>query len=202
MKKEWTGDDGRILKLPGDKPENIKVYVAWLYSNRIFTKPEGEVDKMSSVESDRLVDAYIFGDEIQDSDFKDAIIDAIIEEDEETDSYYINARKIWEYTPPGALIRRYIVDRYVWIGTEKWLKDDVVPYLNQDFLVELGRALYEKIRSPKDYTGGAPSVRDSCLYHEHTSKGEPCYKASTRTIKCQAVMAVKNPKAHNKTPPQ
>ncbi|XTI83318.1 hypothetical protein V2W45_1464624 [Cenococcum geophilum] len=198
MKKKWTGDNDRILKLPDDKPENIKVYVAWLYSNRIFTKPEGEVDKTSTVEYDGLFGAYVFGDKIQDSDFKDAIIDAIIEGSEEDDSYSINSREIWEYTPPGALIRRLMVDAYVWVGGEAWLEDDVVPDLNQDFLVELGRALYKKIESPEDYTGVAPFVRDSCLYHEHTSKGEPCYKASTRTIQCQAVKAVKKPKAHKK----
>jgi len=200
MKKKWTGDNNYILKLPDDKPENIKVYVAWLYSNRIFTKPEGEVSKESSVEVDGLIDAYVFGDKIQDSDFKDAIIDAIIEVSEEDGWCYINARKIWEYTPPGALIRRYMVDTFVWEGSEKWLEK--VSYFNQDFLIELGRALYKRIASPKDYTGVTPFVRDSCLYHEHTSKGEPCYKASTRTIQCQAVMAVEKPKAHNKSSPQ
>jgi len=200
MKKKWTGDDDRILKLPDDEPEDIKVYVAWLYSNRIFTKPEGEVDKESSVESNGLINAYVFGDKIQDSDFKDAIIDAIIEGSEENDDYYINARKIWEYTPPGALIRRYMLDTFVWVGDENWLED--VSYFNQEFLVELGRALYKGFESPNDYTGVAPFLRDSCLYHEHTSKGEPCYKASTRTIQCQTVMAVEKPKAHNKTSPQ
>lgn len=200
MKKKWTGDNDRILELPNDKPENIKVYVAWLYSNRIFTKRQGEVDKEYSMESDGLLNAYIFGEKIQDSDFKDAIIDAIIEESEEEGVYYTDARTIWECTPPGALIRRCVVDVYVWGGGEEWLED--VSFLNQDFLVELGRALYKKIESPEDYTGVAPFLRDSCLYHEHTSKGEPCYKASTRTIQCQTVMAVKKPKARNKTSPQ
>ena len=201
MKKKWTGDNNRILKLPDDKPENIKVYVAWLYSNHIFTKPEGEVDKESEVECDELLDAYIFGDKIQDSDFKDAIIDALIEGSEEDETYFINARKIWESTPPGALIRRYIVDTFVWEGAEKWL-EGVALHLNRDFLLELGRALYKRTKSPKDYTGVAPFVRDPCLYHEHTSKGEPCYKTSTRIIQCQAVMAVEKPKANEKTSPQ
>jgi len=200
MKKKWTGDNDRILELPDDEPENIKVYVAWLYSNRTFTKLEDGVDKESDIGFNGLLNAYIFGDKIQDSDFKDAIIDAFIEKTEETKSYYINARKMWEYTPPGALIRRYMVDTYVWEGREKWL--EYIPYLNQDFLVELGRALYKRIKLPKDYTGVAPFVHDSCLYHEHTSKGKPCYKASTRTIQCQAVMAIKKPEAHNKTSPQ
>jgi hypothetical protein len=200
MKKKWTGDNDRILELPDDKPENIKVYVAWLYSNRIFTKPEDELDEESIVKFDGLIDAYVFGEKIQDSDFKDAIIDAIIEGTEEEGACYTDARRIWEYTPPGALIRRYVVDIYVWKGYEEWLED--VSYLNQDFLVELGRALYKRIESPEDYTGVAPFERDSCLYHEHTSKGEPCYKASTRTIQRQAVIAVKKPEAHNKTSPQ
>ena len=84
MKKQWTGDNDRILELPNDKPENIKVYVAWLYSNRIFTKPEGEVDEESNIEFNGLIDAYIFGDMIHDSDFKDAITDVFIERSEES----------------------------------------------------------------------------------------------------------------------
>lgn len=202
MKKKWTGDNDRILELPDDKPGSIEVYLVWLYSNRIFKKPEGEVNKDSGVRFDRLIDAYIFGDKIQDSDFKDAIIDALIERDIEDITFFIDARKIWESTPPGALIRRYMVDIFVWEGVEDWLGDDVMSYLNQDFLVELGRALYKRIISPKDYTGVAPYVRDSCLYHEHISKGEPCYKASTRTIQCQAVIAVEKPKANERTSPQ
>lgn len=192
----WTRENNGIIELPDNKPEVIKVYVAWLYSNRIFTKFEGGVGK----EFNELLNAYIFGDEIRDSDFQDAIIDAFIERTREVKSYFLNARKVWESTLPGALIRRYMVDTFVWAGGEKWLED--VSYFDRDFLVELGRALYKRIKSPEDYTGVAPFVRDSCLYHEHTSEGEPCYKASTRTIQCQAVMAVKKPKAHNKTSSQ
>ena len=176
--------------------------MAWLYSNRIFAKPEGEEDKESPIERHKLIDAYIFGDKIQDSDFKDAIIDALIENNKETNVYFSNARKVWESTPPGALIRRYMVDTYVWKGGEKWLEGKFATYFNLDFLVELGRALYKRTKSPKDYTGVAPFERDSCLYHEHTSKRGLCYKASTRITQCQAVMAVEKPKANEKTSPQ
>ena len=202
MKMKWTGDNDRILELPDDEPENIKVYVTWLYSNRIFTKPEGEVNEESGGGIDGLIDAYIFGDKIQDSDFKDAIIDALIEINKETKTYFTDACQIWESTPPGALIRRYMVDTFVWKGDEDWLEDSIAPHLNQEFLVELGRALYKRTKSPTDYTGVTPFVRDSCLYHEHTSKGEPCYKASTRITKCQAVMAVEKPRANEKTSPR
>lgn len=199
MKKKWTGDNDRILELPDNEPESIKVYVAWLYSHRIFTKPKGEVSRELGVEFDGLIDAYIFGDMIQDSDFKDAIIDALTERSKEGEKYIMNARKIWESTPPGALIRRYVMDTYVWEGNEGWLEDDAVPDVNQDFLLELGRALYKRVRSPRDY---APFVRNSCLYHEHTSKREPCYKASAGIIQSQAVMAVEKPKANKRTSPQ
>ena len=202
LKKEWTGDNDRIFELPDDEPEIIEIYVTWLYSNRIFTEPEGEVDKISNIGFSRLFDAYIFGDKIQDSDFKDTIIDTFIEINKETKSYFSHARKIWESTPPGALIRRYMLDTFVWRGGAEWLEANVAFRFNKDFLVELGRALYKKIDFARDYTGVAPFMRDSCLYHEHTSKGEPCYKASAKITQYQAVMAVEEPKANEETSPQ
>ena len=59
------------------------------------------------VEWERLTPAYIFGDKIQDGDYKDAAIDALIQKVLNEKSYPIHkTRKIYENTVGGDSARR------------------------------------------------------------------------------------------------
>lgn len=76
-----------------------------------------------------LTRAFIFSEKVQDSDFKDAIIDALIHTvaapDEKGVHYYPIAQLVnraYIGTPEGSLICRLFVDMYTFHGRQDWLE--------------------------------------------------------------------------------
>lgn len=72
------------MPLPDDVLSTVDLYIHWIYSDRIFSRwsPEDDEDddKGSSSNNDTgtLIAAFIFGEKIQDYDFQDAVVDALI----------------------------------------------------------------------------------------------------------------------------
>ena len=63
-------------KLPEDGPEVVALYLNWVYTSPILScHPTSEKD---SNEIRLLVEAFVFGEKIQDGRFRDAVIDAAI----------------------------------------------------------------------------------------------------------------------------
>jgi len=61
-------------------PEVFSVYRHWLYSHAIFRQMAKAQNKEQSWEEFTLLsDTYMFGEKTQDSDFKDAVLDSLIE---------------------------------------------------------------------------------------------------------------------------
>jgi hypothetical protein len=75
-----------------------------------------------------LIGAFVFGEKVQDGDFKDAVIGALIHTvatpDEKGVRWYPTAQSVnqaYTGTPEGSPIRRLLVDTYTFHGRKDWL---------------------------------------------------------------------------------
>lgn len=93
--RDFIEAETRVVKLREHTPEAFDVYLRWVCSHRVFipgktiglarADDDSEDENAKTVEKETkyfsiVCRAYILGDVLQDSDFKDALIDAFIEE--------------------------------------------------------------------------------------------------------------------------
>lgn len=91
-----------------------------------------------------LTRAFVFSEKMQDSDFKDAVVDALIHTvatpDEKGVRWYPTMQSVdraYTGTPKGSPIRRLLVDMYTFHGRKDWLDSRK----NVDFLADLAGCL-------------------------------------------------------------
>jgi hypothetical protein len=125
-KAEWKEGQEHRIPLPDDTPSIVVLYVQWIYSGKILSRTtpveeEGADEQECKNESafDLLISGFVFGEKIQDGNFKDAVIDALVHTvttpNEKGVCWY--PTKSWvdqAYvgTPEGSPIRRLLVDMY------------------------------------------------------------------------------------------
>ena len=140
---------------------------------------EQEEDK-SGHEFDVLTGAFVFGEKVQDGDFKDAVVDALIHTvvapDEKGVRYYPTAQSVnraYIGTPEGSPIRRLFVDMYTFHGRQDWLEGQK----NVDFLADLaGCLLRDRSEHSQTLDSTTPEV-SGCQYHHHDGEESVCYSA-------------------------
>lgn len=158
-----------------ESPCRMIVPLPWTYTSNGYMTGELPADNLwkkmkdSQEELGVLIDGFIFGEKIQDGDFKDAIIDALISSvstiGKEDKCWYPAGEKVdraYKGTPPGSPLRRLLVDMHVYHGHRDWVKDDA----SSDFLVDLVRDLLDvcDVSLRSDPTSQHVS---SCPYHCH-----------------------------------
>ncbi|KAF1844384.1 uncharacterized protein K460DRAFT_357990 [Cucurbitaria berberidis CBS 394.84] len=189
LKEGWKEGQGGIIRLSEVEPAIFTIWTKWLYTGRMFVMKDGD-DRIGpdgdsySGEWDRLRDCYASGDFLQDSDFKDATIDALVTRMVETDCYPLGlARYIYDYSNKGSAHRQLAIDTCVRV----WDRDDYADLLTEDefnnafqprqflcdVLAKIGPNLETGIKE-KD-AGKFFDLNDTCKYHDHGSD-KPCYK--------------------------
>ena len=177
-KKEWNEGQDRTVALADDNSEIFDLYVQWLYLSKILSrKPTTNEDtKKGDRELEILVDAFIFGEKIQDGPFKDAIIDSMImytaTPDRSGARWFPTKSTVdraYEETPVGSPLRRLLVDFHVWHGSGRWVEGTK----SVEFLNDLAKDLLDiqTMPSKPDPTG---ANINSCSYHHH-SDDQSCY---------------------------
>lgn len=183
-KADWKEGREHRVPLPYDNPSAVGLYIQWIYSGKIFTRPgkqEGEIeDKPTYSEALLLVEGFIFGDKVQDGDFKDAIVDAMIASINTTgkdDKHWYPSGpavdRAYEGTPEGSPLRKLMVDIHVNHGGREWLEG----VTNVEFVKDLAEDLYIDRESTAFRTNPTASHLKSCRYHHHGAEG-PCYSES------------------------
>lgn len=176
LKKEWRDGRERTTPLPDDKADVVALYVQWAYRGKIFSPQPPSEPPSTGRELDLLVDCYIFGAKVQDDNFKDAVLDALLAfintKDEEGSQWFPTGHSVqraYEKTPQGSPLRKLLVDMHNQSRRSNWIKEDN----SMEFLTDLAREMFD--------TRSRPSGRkltdwnaDSCMYHHH-SKEEQCY---------------------------
>jgi hypothetical protein len=181
-KEDWKEGQEHRVPLPDDAPYVVDLYIHWVYSGKIFSRKsrqeeeEDVKERKSADESGVLVRAYVFGEKIQDGDFQDAVIDALVHSiampDKSGNCWYPGASQIdqaYKGTPEGSPLRQLLVDIYMFYGDSKWLHGPE----NVEFLTGLAGRLLDKKKSPVIWDPIKPTSI-GCHYHRH-SEGDICY---------------------------
>lgn len=176
-KEEWKQGREHYIPLKGDEPPIVDLYLQWVYTGRIFSRPSDEGGSENQEELSILVDGFIFGEKVQNGDFKDAVVDAIVSSFPVTTTKKKKPRpppalcvdKAYGGTPEASPLRNLLVAMYVTRGRRTWLRGTT----NMDFLADLaGRLLDERgwQVAEQDFTG--------CEFHQH-GDDKPCYRTKT-----------------------
>jgi hypothetical protein len=182
LKEEWKEGQQRTVSMSETPVGILKIWVKWLYTGRIFLTTETDSIKLPdskksvSYEWPRWANCYALGDFLQDSDFKDAAVDVLVEAIIDCKQFPIHlASYIYPYSPPGSAHRRFAVDIYVNLRVRENLgRDDQHP---DEFMLDVVRYISPKLatgikqQSTREYF----DLNDMCRYHDHGSD-KPCYK--------------------------
>jgi hypothetical protein len=164
MKPEWASarPDPRVIELPDDDPAAFALYMSYLYSRQLPIlcdtacppgnsslpmDPNGDEDENEGFHT--LSYAYVLGERLLDTGFKNAIIDAYVlyargspAASQHTKRLYPSNADIcilYSGTAETSPIRRLLVD--IWSCRGKWEWIDQDPDLPADFLREVTKAL-------------------------------------------------------------
>ncbi|QDS75896.1 hypothetical protein FKW77_002467 [Venturia effusa] len=123
----------RVVKLPNHIPAAFEVYINWANGHRVHLP-----SRLHGEEGDRiswlLIHAYILGDYLQDVDFKDAVIDALIHFCLTANWIpYGTLQFIWENTAPDARLRHVITAIMVDNGFATTVYDKCFYFQDADF---------------------------------------------------------------------
>lgn len=88
MKGVWQESHLRIITMPDDTPETVTMYQHWLYTGVLLAQHVDDKDEkksheatgiqtIASEEMSRLEAYYRFGNKVDDSDSRDAVVDGI-----------------------------------------------------------------------------------------------------------------------------
>lgn len=130
---------------------------------------EGDSDEYST-----LVRAYILGDKLQDGDFKNTIMDAMVEK-RKTGCYPEPplVRHVYENTPDSSKIQLFLVDIYVIWGTSSWI--DKKHNLPEAFIHRILCAFFD-MKDRSTYWHTVAKESRECRYHQHGAEGALCCK--------------------------
>lgn len=166
LKRGWKEAEHKVVRLPEAESDAFELYVNWLYSSQLYTKGQSDEDEYG-----QLVEAYVLGDWLQDPDYKDAVIDALIDKIKDDPILPTGlAGTIWAHTAPGSSLRELVTDVYL-SDDEDW--EEKMKGIGLEALQEIIAA---RMNSPLLLPPKMPYLVESCTYHEHKKAGKECYK--------------------------
>jgi hypothetical protein len=173
------GQEGRV-PLPNDDPAVFALYFQWVYRGRIFSSQDTGDTGGNREEISLLVDAYVFGEKLQDRDFRDAVIDSLIHAVDTPDAqdlkWYPTSAAIdsaYIGTPEGWPLRKLLVDMHFFHGLPKWLNEES----NVEFLRDLARKFLQDRSDFFTRTDQTTVKLAGYSYHCHGAENT-CYNGS------------------------
>ena len=176
LQKEWVEGSDKCVKLPEDDPALFKLFVAFVYTGKIYFQHQPESQPEDTCEEWHIcARAWVLGDKYQATSFKDAIVDALLEKIEAEDKVPIGMhRVIYANTATASPMRKILVDIAVYEWHDGRVEDLTRSEAWNDFFTDLAVKLHSLRHAA---LGTAPYKSGSgCLYHEHEAAGKPCYK--------------------------
>jgi hypothetical protein len=161
-----------IVQLRDQRRDLIEIYVEWLYFGVVNPI---DIDESNGIKRfSQLYDLYVLADLLQDQEFSNAIMDALIKETEAIKMWPTGlAASAWTELPESSLMRKYIKDVWVALSYSTWfdqMSKDVTD-APMGFWVEVAKA-YTLIREKTEKTL-KPSWANRCRYHVHKD-GKQC----------------------------
>jgi hypothetical protein len=176
-----------LVKLPESDAQAFRLYVQWLYTGRLHTRlslARDEQFKDRRYELTNLIEGYLLGDYLQDNDYKDILVDAMVEWASEYSGVPHSAKpadfaaRVYTSTDGSSPLRKLLADLTVWLPKQsdwKQIPEDQFPH---GFLCDVIRVFSAKIQqsetAPEDKKAPFQRYRGTCHYHCHGK--EACYK--------------------------
>lgn len=189
----------QTIALPFVDTDIFEIYMKWLYSGRLCIRAieqvsveeedEGQNEDESQDEDDFVPDqeynvihdCYALAAKIQDDDFKDSLIDAVmVKLCEGSSCSMITPRTIYGHSPKGSAHRQFSVD----CSLNFWDSDDRAQVVQSNFPKEFKNDLFLAM---SDHLRDALVAANAslyfealhpCAYHEHGD--DKCYKDEPR----------------------
>ena len=197
MSHDWKESEERSVSLPEEDPKTFQLYLHWLYCKTLPVKS----DSIRNTELVKLAKAYVLGDRLLDLDFKDKVIDAIIDKSRSSSlglyGYMLDPATAYIYknTLEGSKARLLFVDLYLGEGDKAWLTDRSKILLPEDFLFDLASALIGK--RPRSECDSPRMMNSTCRYHNHGPDDSICYRNRPKTRNGEAVDLFKSAQSVN-----
>ncbi|KAF2087433.1 hypothetical protein K490DRAFT_65821 [Saccharata proteae CBS 121410] len=200
----WKESTDRIVNLVEFSPESFAIYCYWLYSNNFWSEHFSEEPLPANIEGphpydrewDLLLESFALGDFLQDTMFKDMIIDEITRwlTVRPTVSFrkavelgtliYDHTRKPayeireWTFCRSPRLLPIDLMTSIDWADQSSQTERGVLESANTDFRLDYLFAYIEPspFRSARARETFIRDTRYPCRYHEHWRMDTPCYK--------------------------
>jgi len=178
----WQEAETRVIKLPDDDPEIVALYINFVYTGQLSTAKINE-KRISALgllefydcieeEHDTLFSIFILGEKLQDVKAKNATMAAMLDlsRSRRPDSCWLmptvrTINRIYENTPPGSLIRRFIVR--IWSSCSLRSIVNSANLMHEDFKEDVIQ-LAEKNYKPVKFNISATSGLERYLEKEET----------------------------------
>ncbi|KAK4960466.1 hypothetical protein LTR10_003362 [Elasticomyces elasticus] len=158
LNKCWKEGASMRVALPEDSLGVVTLYVRYLYDGKLYLDRTKGLDRAAAMalirlEYDALVEAYIFGERIQDVGFRNCIIDAFSArmcEPFGTIHYFPGMEHVdalYQGTSENSLARQLIVEIYISFGKPEWIPGYQLHH-NNDFVADIARAAIRGPRGP------------------------------------------------------
>ncbi|KAF2028831.1 hypothetical protein EK21DRAFT_113524 [Setomelanomma holmii] len=178
--RDWKEAKERIGKLPDCNAHAFRVYTHWIYTGQLNTKLQ--FDQSSPTDGQwewaNLVKAYLLGDYLQDIDFKDTVMDAMIDWADYATRECGNASphssvEVYQHTRIGSPLRWILLDSTTWRLTNNFAVSMSDFQFPSEFLAFIVTALTDRIRTGKTVR---PSFLDKRYCHYHCHRDRTCYQ--------------------------
>ena len=196
--KDLDNEPKRIIDPPDQNPESFGIYVQSLYSGEVrmfedFDEGVLEADRPlvdvwpppKDEEWLRWRNCYILGEFLEDLDFQDASIDALMKRvyDRQDDAVFGLAHDIYSHSVAKSYHRRLAVHLYAncaegrrhTFNPETHICDACRDFA-VDVLLEIGNDV--ETRADCEIWRWAEEELGGCTYHEHLRLKKPCYKGT------------------------
>ncbi|KAF2867651.1 hypothetical protein BDV95DRAFT_581452 [Massariosphaeria phaeospora] len=187
LSHENDTDQPRIVQLPdclNGMGGQFHIYQQWLYTGRLYTGKSASEDNRRQ-EWTRLYGCYLLGDSIQDTNFMDVCMDAMVKWADDCGKITqletrLDAVEIYKKTPETSPLRLLFVDLIVEVHDyDFWKaeKDHDFSYaFMRDMVIALAYKYQSKTRKSRSLPPYKNSLGQSCHYH---CRGDaPCYKSN------------------------
>lgn len=190
-----VAEDDKPINLPDTTVEDFAVYAKFLYTGLLFTK-EANVAELA-----RCLHLYKVANHLEAMDFRDAIVDALIETILDFRALKGQCRftatqitTIYAMTEEGSPLRKFAQNLCLQSKGPQGFEKKRLKNFPVEFQLDLLTAAAPFITSSTKSTD-MPDPLDldkSCRYHEHTALGTPCYKTKYQYIPDEPIVIAAN----------
>lgn len=175
----WREAAEGVIKLPEQDSEVFAIFEAFIYNGCIYSKKEGDefrgLDGVNkNKEWARLSSAWLLGETLQASAFKDAVVDAWIDLLRSPQVPLSAFVSIYPGTVGKSPMKELLIDVAIWGWHRKTFEEALQCTSGQAFLADVAvkqSGMLEDGRPKKaPYADGS-----TCIYHEH-GEDKPCYR--------------------------